>query len=131
RGSFTAHDAERTAALVRGYSLGLWACCAVPVVLRAYCALGNTRTPVRVACCCLAVNLVLNMLLIWPLGETALAISTSACAVLQCGLLLASLVRRLPCSSWTSLVSAAGAAASATAVMYGLGHWVLQRVSNT
>jgi putative peptidoglycan lipid II flippase len=117
RGEFTIEDASRTAQLVRGYSLGVWACCALPVLLRAYYALGDRITPLRVGVGVVILNLGLNLALVWSLGEFALALSTSLCAVIQCLLLAAMLTAKLQAAAWTSvgatlLRSSGGAAAT-------------------
>jgi putative peptidoglycan lipid II flippase len=98
RGEFTADDAWRAAQLVRGYSLGTWACCALPVLLRAYYALGDRHTPLWIASAMVAANVGLNLLLVWHLGERALALTTSLCAILQCLLLGGWLCRSLSLS---------------------------------
>ena len=49
----------------------------------------DMKTPVRIAVQMVALNLILNMTLIWtPLGISGLAWSTAICAVLQTALLL-------------------------------------------
>ena len=83
RGEFTALDAERTAAMIAWYSSGVWAYCALSVLVRGYYAIGDYSTPVRVGMATVGLNLVLNLVLIWPLAEVGLALATSATAMLQ------------------------------------------------
>jgi putative peptidoglycan lipid II flippase len=128
RGEFTAQDAWRTAQLVRGYSLGTCACCALPVVLRAYYALGDRRTPLRIGSAMVAANLALNLILVWPLGEAALALSTSACAAVQC-LVLGGLLLKLDRTYLAELLSTALCVSAATALMCLIGHLVLQHLA--
>jgi putative peptidoglycan lipid II flippase len=129
RGEFTAQDAWRTAQLVRGYSLGTWACCALPVLLRAYYALGDRRTPLRVGCGLVAANLALNLLFVWPLGEAALALSTSACAAVQCLLLWGLLLPKLDRMAYGELFRAMLHASISTAAMCLVADWFMQNLA--
>jgi putative peptidoglycan lipid II flippase len=124
-GEFTADDALRTAALVRAYALGVWASCALPVLLRASYALGDRRTPLRIGVAIVAINLAMNLLLVWPRGETALAFSTSLCAALQCLLLARAVFEKLEPGAWRDLVGISLRAIAATAVMCLAGKCVL------
>jgi putative peptidoglycan lipid II flippase len=82
-GEVTAADAARLSQMIACYGLGVWAFCAAPVLVRGYFARGDQRTPLRMAWVAMAVNVVLNLLLVWPLGECGLALSTSAAGVVQ------------------------------------------------
>ena len=94
RGQFTAEDTERTARMIAAYSTGVWAYCALPVVVRGYYAISDRITPVRVGVAVVGLNLGLNLLLIWPLAEVGLALSTSLAAAVQLLLLVAIFSRR-------------------------------------
>jgi putative peptidoglycan lipid II flippase len=50
---------------------------------RAYYAKGDTKTPMRVAVACVALNLTLNLTLIWRFKEAGLAWATAASATAQ------------------------------------------------
>jgi putative peptidoglycan lipid II flippase len=77
RGAFGAADTDRTAQALAAYCLGLCAYAAVKVLVPAFYALGDTRTPVRASFLSVAVNLAGNLLLMGPLGHVGLALSTS------------------------------------------------------
>jgi putative peptidoglycan lipid II flippase len=96
RQNFTAADTARAAAMIAGYSVGVWAFCAGPVLVRGFYAVGDRTTPVRVGVLAVIVNLALNLVLIWPLAEVGLAVSTSVAATLQVAL-LAGLFSRSRC----------------------------------
>lgn len=83
RREFTSEDTVRTARVIWSYALGVWAYCALPVLVRGYYALGDRLTPVRVGVMVVAVNFCLNLILIWPLAEAGLAVATSIGASLQ------------------------------------------------
>ncbi len=77
RGRFEALDTDRTAAALAAYCIGLCAYAAVKVLVPAFYALGDTRTPVFASFLSVVVNLVGNLLLMGPLGHVGLALSTS------------------------------------------------------
>ncbi len=82
-GQFTAEDTVRTARMIACYGAGVWAFCALPVIIRGFYALGDTGTPVRTAAWIVALNLTLNLTLIWPMAEAGLAVATSISAGVQ------------------------------------------------
>ncbi len=94
-GDFTAEDTRRVGFVLLGYAPAIWAYSMVHVLTRAFYARSESRTPVRIACFVVGLNLALNLILIWPLGEAGLAWSTSLCSFLQVTLLIIALRRRL------------------------------------
>ncbi len=82
-GRFTADDTARTAGMIACYATGVWAYCALPVIVRGYYAVGDRLTPVRVGMAAVALNLILNLWLIWPLAENGLALATAVSASVQ------------------------------------------------
>jgi len=87
-GRFSGADTLRTADVLLWYAAGVWAYCMTPVLVRGYYALGDSITPVKVAGAMVALNLVLNLVLVWQMAESAFALSTATCAVIG-GVLLA------------------------------------------
>ncbi len=87
-GEFGAADAVRTAGMISGYGVGVWAFCGQLILYRAFYALNDRQIPLRVGLLSVLVNLVLNLTLIWPLGGRGLAYGTSISAMLQVVLLL-------------------------------------------
>ncbi len=102
-GEFTAEDATRVARMISGYGIGVWAYCAVPVVVRGYYALGDQKTPLQAGVAAMMTNLALNLALVWPLAEAGLALSTSFSATLQIGLLLLLFSRRRGYLGWADI----------------------------
>jgi putative peptidoglycan lipid II flippase len=83
-GNFSADDTARAARMIAAYALGVWAYCASPVMVRGFYALGDCATPVRIAAVMVALNLVLNLVLVWtPLREAGLGVSTAVTAVVE------------------------------------------------
>lgn len=117
RGAFTSEDSARAARMIAGYASGVWAYSAIPVLVRGYYAVGDALTPARVGLIAVAVNLVLNLTLIWPLAELGLTVSTSIAAGLQVVLLTAGFSRRASPLKWSELFSTLVRSALAVAAM--------------
>jgi len=90
RGEFSAADAAETSLAVRYFALGLWSVAAVRVLVPAFYALEDTRTPVVAAAIAFVANVAFAAACIGPLGAppdsllgTALAAATRALAVVE------------------------------------------------
>jgi putative peptidoglycan lipid II flippase len=92
-GRFTAFDTAQTANALAAYAVGLAGYGAIKVLSPAFYALGDARTPMLISLGSIAVNYVMNSLLVGPFGHVGLAFSTSAVALVNF-LLLALLMRR-------------------------------------
>jgi putative peptidoglycan lipid II flippase len=77
RGEFSVSDAALTAQALAGYAVGLPAFSATRIAAQTFYALGDTRTPVLIGFVSVAVNVVLALLLMWPLRHTGLALASS------------------------------------------------------
>jgi putative peptidoglycan lipid II flippase len=121
RGAFTPADTARAARMIACYSAGVWAFCAVPVVVRGYYALGDRLTPVKIGAGVVALNFSLNLILIWPLAEAGLAVATSVAGMVQATLLVGGLSRRGTALGWPLVAATALRTVAATAVMTAAG----------
>ncbi|HEX9788292.1 MAG TPA: murein biosynthesis integral membrane protein MurJ [Candidatus Binatia bacterium] len=92
-GRFTGFDTVQTANALAAYSIGLAGYAAVKVLAPAFYALNDARTPMLISIGSIAVNYVMNLLLVGPFGHVGLAFSTSTVALVNF-LLLALLIRR-------------------------------------
>jgi putative peptidoglycan lipid II flippase len=92
-GRFTADDEARTARLIACFGVGVWAYCTLPTLVRGYYALGRHGAAVRIALATMALNLALDLTLIWPMAEAGLAIATAISAAVQVAILTAGLQR--------------------------------------
>lgn len=88
RGAFDARAVQDTVTALSFYSLGLFAFAGVHIISRAFYSLQDTKTPVKVACLTLLINIVLNLILMHPLKLGGLALVTSLAAGINFGLLL-------------------------------------------
>jgi putative peptidoglycan lipid II flippase len=95
RKAFTSADTLRTAWVLFYYGMAVWAHAGVFVILRAFYALKDTRTPPKVAAWMVLLNLVLNLTFVWPLKEGGLALATSLCGGVQLAILILALRKRI------------------------------------
>ena len=114
--------AARTAWVASLYSLGLWAYSANHIFLRAFYAMEDIRTPLRIALLAAATNLVLNLVLVWPMAEGGLALATVISAVLKLGLLAWLLIHRSAHLAWREVGATTGRTLLAAGAM-GLTAW--------
>jgi putative peptidoglycan lipid II flippase len=116
-GEFTADDAARTARMIACYGTGVWAYCALPLLIRGFYAIGDRGVPVRVGIAVVVLNLTLDLLLVWPLGTAGLAIATALSAAIQLVLLAVFFSLRYAALDWPRLGRTALITALATAAM--------------
>ncbi|MGN7611712.1 murein biosynthesis integral membrane protein MurJ [Magnetococcales bacterium HHB-1] len=88
RGAFTAETTFLTAQALWAYSIGLIAFSAIKVVAPAFYALKDTKTPVKATLIALAANMILNVILMFPLKHAGLALATALAAMINVSLLL-------------------------------------------
>ncbi len=96
-GRFGAHDTSMAAQALVAYSIGLAGYANIKVLVPAFYALGDARTPALVSCLSIVINATLNWVAIrqFGFGHAALALATSAVALLNFAVLLAVLTRRI------------------------------------
>jgi len=102
-GTFTAHDTAETAVAVLCYSVGLWAFGGVRIIVSAFYSLQDTRTPAISAAIAVAANLVFSLFLMSSLGAAGLALATALAAMVNGGILIVVLHRRLGGVDWGSV----------------------------
>ncbi|QHG92492.1 murein biosynthesis integral membrane protein MurJ [Coxiella endosymbiont of Amblyomma sculptum] len=93
-GVFTTQDVFMTQKSLWAFSIGLPWFMFVKILASAFYSRQDVKTPVKTAAVAMAVNLILNALLVHPLAHAGLALSTSLAAACNTGLLLFSLLRR-------------------------------------
>src|SRR5262245_1075932 len=87
-GEFRPENSLPTAQALAGFALGIPAAGAVMVLTRAFYAVGDVRTPVRIGLASVAINIVLDLALVGPMHELGLALATSVASVVCAVLLL-------------------------------------------
>ena len=125
-------DVNRATHAARWFCAGIWAFELQMILIRVFYAFHDSHTPMKVAVAAVVLNLILNLLLIWPLGVAGIAASTTASAIFQCALLAWLLRRRIgplqTAQMGGMLVRVAAAiiamAASAMAADWACNRWV-------
>ena len=104
---FQAGDVAMARRSLVAYSLGLVSFIMIKVLAPGYYARQDTRTPVRIAVIAMAANMVMNIILVFPLAHAGLALATSLSASLNALLLLRGLRRDgvyRPAAGWPRLI---------------------------
>lgn len=102
-GTFTPNDTAETALVVFCYAVGLWAFGGVRIIVSAFYSLQDTRTPALSAAVAVVANIVVSLLLMSWLGAAGLALATAIAAMVNGGILVAVLHRRLGGIDWASV----------------------------
>jgi len=95
RGLFSSADTAATAAALMCYAPGLIGYSAVKIASPTFYALQDSRTPVVVSTLAVVVNLVINLWLVDTMGFIGLALGTAVAGMVNAGVLLWLLRRRL------------------------------------
>lgn len=132
RREFLATDTAATAAALQMYALGLLAYSVVRIVSPTFYALGRSRIPVLVSIATMAVNVVLNVVLVRVMGYQGLALGTSIAATFNAATLLVLLRPRIGGLNGGrvlgSLVRIALAAAAMGVAALGVEAWLAGRL---
>ena len=95
RGEFNASSTHRAAFALACLAPGLIAFSMVNILARAFYALGDTQTPMKISCFCLLINIAFVLWLVVPFAQGGLGIANTMSAAVNVGLLLYALRRKL------------------------------------
>jgi len=95
RRRFDAQDTSQAALALMWLTPGLVAFSMVNILARAFYALGDLKTPMKISVFCLAVNAVLSVALVWQFRQAGLAAANSATSLVNVALLLFALRKKL------------------------------------
>ncbi|MEJ0088245.1 MAG: murein biosynthesis integral membrane protein MurJ [Limisphaerales bacterium] len=95
RGEFTAASTQRASLALICLAPGLVAFSTVNILARAFFALGDTKTPMKISLACLALNLLIAIVLVVPLKQGGLGIANTITSVGNAGLLFFALRKKL------------------------------------
>ncbi|MEN8128215.1 MAG: lipid II flippase MurJ, partial [Planctomycetota bacterium] len=129
-GRFTAADTGSTAWTLSFYAIGLCGFFGQQILTRAFYSTQNSKVPAITAVGAVLTNIVLNLILIWPLGTGGLALSTAICSYLQVVVLMAVLKKKHPVEMTKGLRKTILKTACATGVMAAAGFGVVKLLSN-
>lgn len=123
RGAFGDESVRVTSEALFYFALGLVGCAMIKVLVSAFYAFQDTRTPVKTAAMCLGINVILNTSFMWTLKIGGLALATSISATINACALYVILTRRLgpdhKTRPWTSILRS-----SAAAALMGAAAWI-------
>ena len=117
RGEFTAYSTAITSSALFFYSFGLFAYAGIKILVSTYYSMGDTRTPVKTAAVSLIVNVILNLILMWPLKIGGLALATSIAATTNFVILYVMLTRRIGDFGTVGIISSFVRICAAAAIM--------------
>jgi putative peptidoglycan lipid II flippase len=122
---FTINDVHLSGLSLRAYAVGLLGYLLIKVLVPAFSARLEVKTPVRYATYSMGMSLALNILLVFPLAHAGLALATSLAAFFNAALLLNKLLKDRvyqPATGWlVFFIRVLFASATMTAVLY---YWV-------
>jgi len=95
RGEFGPESTQRAALALQCLAPGLVAFSMVNILARAFYALGDTQTPMKVSVFCLGVNLLLSVVLLEPMRQAGLGLANTITSCLNVWLLLRALRKKL------------------------------------
>ena len=122
RGSFQPEDTPDVAIALQPLAVGLLAFSLVNILGRAFYALGDTATPMRISVFCLALNVVLTLPLVWIFKQAGLGMANSTTGIINVSLLFFALKKKLRTLELTAvraqIPAFLGAAAAAALVAF-------------
>ncbi len=92
-GALTEFDVSMSVLSLRAYASGLMAFMLIKVLAPGYFSRQDTKTPVKIGVIAMVLNMVFNLILIWPLAHTGLALATALSAWLNAYMLYRGLVK--------------------------------------
>ncbi|MFN3159380.1 MAG: murein biosynthesis integral membrane protein MurJ [Rubinisphaera brasiliensis] len=116
-GAFDAEDVKQTAGTVAAYGTAIWAYLGISVLQRVFYALEDARTPMRLGIVAVAINVVLNFVLLFTIGGVGLAYATAVSSAFQFAMLTWMLRYRLTFHNGSGGWAFAGKIGLATLVM--------------
>lgn len=119
-GAFEGVDVTQAARALIAYSFGLLAFMLVKVLAPGFYARQDTRTPVRIAVIAMVSNIVLNLILVFPLQHAGLALATAIAAYINAALLLRALIEArifAPQAGWRRFLISIALSVTAMAVV--------------
>ncbi|MBI4665652.1 MAG: murein biosynthesis integral membrane protein MurJ [Nitrospinae bacterium] len=120
RGEFDSAARYGTMLAIIYYAIGLPAFSGVKVVVGAFYALKDTKTPTRIGAWCMVVNVALCLVFMGPLAHGGLALATSLASFVNMGVLLWLLRKKIGPIDGKKIVRSLTMMALASAVMGGV-----------
>jgi putative peptidoglycan lipid II flippase len=103
RGRFDTNSTSQATLALVCLAPGLVAFSIVNILARAFFALGDTRTPMKISVFCLMVNLALALALVWRYKQGGLGVANTVTSLVNVALLAYALRRKLKTLEWAPL----------------------------
>ncbi|MEA2736174.1 MAG: putative peptidoglycan lipid flippase [Humisphaera sp.] len=124
-GQITAHDASLIARSTMVYAGAIWAFSLLQIINRAYYAVHDTMTPLVMSIVNIVLNLVVEIPLLWWMGEAAMAVGTLVSFAIQAVVMLWMLDRRIGGLGLTALLKPTVKMLIAATIM-GVALWAMK-----
>lgn len=128
RGNFNAVSTLRTANVVFCYTVGLFAFAGQKVLASAFYGVQDTRTPFRISCVSIGMNIVLNLILMWPMKEAGLALATSISGILSFFLLAFRFERHVARIGYGEIFRSLAKITAVSVLMSALALWLYHSI---
>lgn len=125
RGAFDAADAAQTADMIAAYGSGVWAYCGLLIGQRAFYAMGDRQSPLRLSMIAAVVDLTLNLTLMWWWGGVGMAVTTALVASGQCLVTAWAFSEKIGLHEWKEVRQSVAKTLVATLVMFIVGWTVM------
>ncbi|OGS22661.1 MAG: murein biosynthesis integral membrane protein MurJ [Elusimicrobia bacterium RIFOXYA2_FULL_39_19] len=116
-GKFSYSASLMTYSALAFFSLGLLAYSFVKILVSVFYSMKETKIPVRSALIAVAVNVVLSLILMWPLGVGGLALATSVASYVNMGILFYYLRKRIGLIGGAKILESFFKVTTASAIM--------------
>jgi putative peptidoglycan lipid II flippase len=135
RRNFSPADASQAAFILQMYVLGMWSYCSYQILARSFYSMKDTMTPLKVSCAMAGINLLMLVTLVWipSLGAGAFGLSTTLTFMINAGVLIYLLRKRLGFFGGRKVFASVVRSLSASAVMAAavyLMQWQMKGVRN-
>ena len=124
-GQINAHDATLIARSTMVYAGAIWAFSLLQIINRAYYAVHDTMTPLVMSVVNIVLNLIVEIPLLWWLGESAMAVGTLVSFIIQAVAMLIMLDRRIGGLGFSTMLKPTLKMLAASLVMAGV-LWALK-----
>lgn len=95
RGEFDANASFFTSQALAYYAIGLTAMAITPLIVRAYYAINDNKTPIKIGLIALPINIILDLILVRYMGIRGLALGTSISIIIATSYGVADLNRKI------------------------------------
>lgn len=123
RGTFDSYSTRITSTALFYYSFGLFAYAGVKIMVSAFYSLKDTKTPVKTAFAAFILNVILNVILMFPLKVGGLALATSISSMVNFFLLFYLLRKKIGALGGLRILKSFIRVGSAGVIMGGVLIW--------